>query len=122
MFAELVGRVELIFENIESGQIYCQECSVRVASDQCDTCGSNLCDSCMQHHVRVCSVTILARSGIAPLSCNYCRKTPVYICLECDEAYCDTNGLESEGCFRSVHRNGKRLLHSCIPVINLINK
>ena len=110
-----------IVESIPVGQVYCENCSVRGATEVCKTCGGQFCDACERFfHREKCDVTenIIA-NGTFPLTCSVCSNPPDKLCKDCGEVYCNLTWVGNPGCFQKLHVKGERLRHNVILLADI---
>ena len=102
--------------------VYCQECTVRVAMpliSACKTCGGRFCDSCLVNEHKDCAsgLKVDADEGEGPHKlCAVCSEAATRICLQCDEAYCDLKWAGNDGCYEKFHSKGNRRFHAVKPL------
>ena len=111
-----------IKEALSVGQVYCNCCTYRCASHSCRLCGTQLCDSCMQLHIKSCSTESLIKNSIRPLTCSCCENPPDTVCMDCKDVYCSITWLGNKGCFHKTHKSGKRSLHSQVSLADAVLK
>lgn len=139
----------LLCEIIELGEDYCCECQRRVATQICPNilhsgedgrCNKRFCNSCYEcQHVQPCTEKATAyankellyaskRNGNTSLPpniadesccCCICGEVATIQCQECGDLYCETNVMDREECFKSMHSKGNRCNHTPVSLESL---
>ncbi|CAM9506452.1 unnamed protein product [Chrysoparadoxa australica] len=103
----------------EENAVGCESCSRRLATERCDACGAQLCDSCCAfEHPKACPARGAAEEGDEEvlLECSVCGKVPTKMCRQCQVVYCEHTWIGNEGgCFGKDHMKGQRRFHTTEP-------